>query len=61
METEWNGTMTSDNLIDTGTTTTTTKAKAGLCSAQRKKAHLIGINVLGGTGEQTKREAFIKR
>ena len=30
---ERNGTTTSDNPIDTGKTTTTTKAKAGLCSA----------------------------
>ena len=62
MEMEWNGTTTSDNPINTGTTTTTTttKAEAGVCSAQRKKAYLIGINVVGGTGVQTKREA-IKR
>ena len=42
METEWNGTTTSDNPIDTGTTTT--KAEAGLCSAQRKKTGSLNLH-----------------
>ena len=62
METEWNGTEQRPVTIQLIPVQQQQKPKrVFVLPRERRLAHLVSINVMGGMGVQTKREAFIKR